>query len=824
MTQASALFEIDPGTGSYGAPGVAQNAAASATINCRLASVSGVYQIEWRITGTHGGNFPALTYSGNPVKQIATFTLPGGLGQAYGIECKVNGGVSPAGDLKTSAVYVLDAAGNRPFFTTETFESDATHGIIPRLNTNVPITGVSVPTNDVVWVDGINGSAGGTAGDLNDPFQTITQGIAAAAALTPTAINPVAILVHPGVYTEAPLTLPAFVTLKSVGGRGTTIIEASTTTSPLVTGSANSCIEGFALTGADGAGGIAILLAVAGSMSILRCKIYDCTTGISATGAGAIVDAREVDITREAGQTLGTAFSCTAAANLKIVDSTAAGVPGTLITEGFKCDGLGSLLTIADCTVVFSVDGVHISNDGTIGAAIGFLNNCTNGIHIAATNGLLSIASMSIFDATTWNILVEGPTAQLITSDLLMFPIPGLISLHATADWDGTWFARDGENSFNVENELRVGSAQRPAEASFGGGDSHTLGMVVKTNTNGTAGAWNDLTTEAASSTGSTFFAFAGTAVDNCLYVGSDISQDALGLKLLCTAAVSGGAIDCEYYNGATWVAFDWMTSLADSPYTTSAKALFAAAVDYQMRFGPQAGAATLLLDGDTKYWMRFRVTSVLTTRPQLEQIKLHSSHFEINREGFNEFFGMARKWRVVNVNSNTFVGIGVSSPTDQDLFVGAVGAVGLENNSFVQNLDRQAGIGIPNPFELDTSHKGRLRINWQPATAAAGNVVWRAVVSTIQSDDLLATSSPGSLTEEIVSAVSAAPGVADQGVVVEMELDFSAIVTSDLTTLSIMIQRQGSSGSDTYGAAAIIRPGGIQLRGLAWADGEPMV
>jgi hypothetical protein len=107
---ASALFEIDPGTGVYGAAGVAQDAAASAVINCRIASVSGVNSIEWRITGTHGGNKPALSFSGNPVKQIATFTLPGGLGQAYGIECKVNGGVSPAGDLKTSAVWHHPAA------------------------------------------------------------------------------------------------------------------------------------------------------------------------------------------------------------------------------------------------------------------------------------------------------------------------------------------------------------------------------------------------------------------------------------------------------------------------------------------------------------------------------------------------------------------------------------------------------------------------------------------------------------------------------------------------------------------------------------------
>lgn len=823
MTQASALFEIDPGTGTYGPPGVAQDAAPSVIVNCRVASVSGVYEIEWRIFGTHGGNTPALTYSGNPVKQIASFTLPGGLGQAYGIECKVNGGVSPRGDLQTSAVFVLDSGGNRPFFLGETFEEDPDHGVIPRLNTNVPIIGTSVPTNDTVWVDAINGTAGGTAGDLNDPFQTIAQGLAAAAALTPSATNPIAVMVRPGVYTEAPLTIPGFVTLKSTGSRETTIVDASTTTSPLITGSADSYIEGFTLTGANGAGGIGIKLGVSGTMGALRCKIFDCTTGIQATGATAMINAREIVATRLPGDAMGTAIESLSGAVLMAADCTVSGSPGAMLTEAYLSDGSGSLLTLDDCTAAYAVDAVLASNDGEIAASNGNYADCTNGIHIAATNGSIAIATIGILSATAYSILLEGPASNLITSGLLLTPNPEKISLHPTATWEGTWFGRDGERAQNVEGEFRVGRAAAPGEASFGGGDSHTIGMVAKTNDNGTSGTWNDITTEAASSSGSTFYAFAGTAVNNCLYVGSDSSQHMLGLKLLCTAAVLGGAIDCEYWNGA-WVAFDWMTSLADSPYTTSAKALFAAINDYQMRFGPQSGAISSTLDGDLKYWMRFRVTSALTTRPQLEQIKLHSNHLEINREGFNEFFGTARKWRVVNVNSNTFVGIGVSSPTDQDLFIGAVGAVGLEHNSFAQNVDRQAGIGIPNPFELDTSYKGKLRINWQPADASAGNVVWRAVISTIQSDDVLATSSPGALAEEIVSAISAAPGVAGEGVVVEMEIDFSDIVTSDLTTLSIMIQRQGTSGSDTYGANAIIRPGGIQLRGLVWADGEPLV
>jgi hypothetical protein len=821
---ASALFEIDPGTGTYGAPGVAQDAAASSVINCRVASVSGVNSIEWRIFGTHGGNFPALGYSGNPPKQIATFTLPGGLGQAYGIECKVNGGVSPAGDLKKSAVYVLDAAGNRPFFHGETFEADALHGVIPRLNTNVPITGVSVPTNNTVWVDAVNGSAGGTAGDLNDPFQTIAQGIAAAIALLPTAVNPVAVKVRSGVYTEAPITIPSFVTLIGDGGTNATIITASTTTAALIVCSANSSLDGFQIQGADGAGGIGISHTAAGALAYVKsCIVCDCTTAISAAGAGVQLSLRQVDVTRAAGETLTTAITATAAATISAFDARVIGVAGAMITTAFVADGAGSKIVVSGHREEYATDGFLVKNTGECLITSGLSNNCTNALRFDTTGGTINISSTVVTGTTAWNVLVDGTgaTAFLTTSDVLWDD-----KISFPSGWAG-WFGNlldQNESSFDVAGELRVGRAEAPAESSFGGGDSHTNGMAVKTNTNLTAGVWNDVTTEAASPSGSTFFAFAGTAVDNCLFVGSDTSQAARGLKLLVSSPVVGGVIDCEYWNGAAWVSFEWMTALADSPYTTSAKALFAAAVDYQMRFGPQASAAASTLDGDTKYWIRFRVTSVLTTRPQLEQIKLHTSHFEINREGFDEFFGAARKYRVINVNSNTFVGIGVSSPADQDLFVGTVGAVGLENNSFAQNVDRQAGIGIPVPFELDTSHPGRLRINWQPADAAAGNVVWRAVISSIGAADVLATSSPGSLSETIVSATSAAPGVAGQGVAVEMDLDFSGIVTSDLSVLSIMIQRQGTSGSDTYGASAIIRPGGIQLRGLTWCDGEPLV
>jgi len=138
---ASASFEIDPGTGIYGPAGVAQDAAASVVVNCRLVSVVGVNPslISWRCFGTHAAAQAALvpTLSGSPSGQIASFTLPAGLAQAYGIECTVNGGPDVTGDNNTralSAVYVLDANGKRPFFVSETVERQATHGTTEILN------------------------------------------------------------------------------------------------------------------------------------------------------------------------------------------------------------------------------------------------------------------------------------------------------------------------------------------------------------------------------------------------------------------------------------------------------------------------------------------------------------------------------------------------------------------------------------------------------------------------------------------------------------------------------------------------------------------
>lgn len=132
----SALFTINGGTA-----GVAADVSASSTVNLALASTSGVRSVTWTIFGTSGSDFPAptITKSGAPSGVTASFTIPAGAGQAYGIRCVVNNGRNEVGQVDNSltsqsAVYVLYPSGRRPFFAGETTESDSVYGWTERIN------------------------------------------------------------------------------------------------------------------------------------------------------------------------------------------------------------------------------------------------------------------------------------------------------------------------------------------------------------------------------------------------------------------------------------------------------------------------------------------------------------------------------------------------------------------------------------------------------------------------------------------------------------------------------------------------------------------
>lgn len=84
---------------------------------------------------------------------------------------------------------------------------------------------------------------------------TITAGLAAAAALTPTAAAPVLVWVAPATYTEAAgITIPLGVTLASMGRSPESAVIVASVTGAVVTLSNLSTIDGFTIEGAAIAG------------------------------------------------------------------------------------------------------------------------------------------------------------------------------------------------------------------------------------------------------------------------------------------------------------------------------------------------------------------------------------------------------------------------------------------------------------------------------------------------------------------------------------------------------------------------------------------
>lgn len=138
MAAQDVQIELQENASGYGSAGVHLDASATSTIYARLDDVTGLQTISWEIFGTHSSavSAPAVTLSGNPAGEIASFVLPSGAGQAYGIRAYITDD-SGASATPENAVYVVYANGYAPMFAGETTHRNATHGRLADLNATI---------------------------------------------------------------------------------------------------------------------------------------------------------------------------------------------------------------------------------------------------------------------------------------------------------------------------------------------------------------------------------------------------------------------------------------------------------------------------------------------------------------------------------------------------------------------------------------------------------------------------------------------------------------------------------------------------------------
>lgn len=596
-----------------------------------------------------------------------------------------------------------------------------------------------VPTANTVWVDPANGDdVTGTAGEQTLSFATLPAALLAAKLLSPSVTNPVLISCRPGIHETAPLDMStsSYITLAGADGCETAIIEASTATSPIITAGDGVVIKNVTLQQANGAGGIGVLMSVSGVCRIESCCMRDCTIGARSTGPNRKMDVYRTLFIRASGEVMDRALEATNGGSLVASECVLNGEPGTLIERIVAADN--AIVDINDPRIAFGVSGLYAENGGAIrcqGAQITF---CTNGVHIANTNGTISIATSAAFSSTTEDVLIEGGASLLIASGL---GHEKDLNVQAGSQVVGTRFD-SSKLLLTVEGNQSVGAAGRSGTASFGGGGIHVDGLRAWHNNNVEAGTFTDVTAAVISESGSAIDLVPGTGLGNSFFIGGILPLP--GLYFDVVLAQSGGTITPKYWDGGAWQPIPrWMTTEAVPDYAPTGDALFAATGRQNMRFGGITGEAAKAVNGVTRYWYLFEVTSALTTSPQIEQARLHSHHSRKDPDGVDEFFGDARPEVYADLDLNTWAS--GSTP----------GSFGITNYStnvrrgrrdadFPNTTAREMGYRWPIPKGFDTSYEAELIVRWKPSTTNTGAMVLQEYHVIVPPNSLLNGTLPG--------------------------------------------------------------------------------
>lgn len=647
----------------------------------------------------------------------------------------------------------------------------------------------------------------------NGDATTLTAGLALLNALVPapSVANPASMIVYPGTYTEAPLTIPTGASFVGIGGREQTVLLASTTTAPFIIGSATSLMRGFTVNGANGVGGVGLsyISGATGHWEIFDVEVHDCETLMHCSGMDRKILCGNVELERQSGQAgtigmLADGGGRIDGLSVKIECEDVAPLP-----DGVIADGAGSSVHLIGYEIEHCTSGVHVKNGGEFHGTSGEVSGCTNAARINTGGGELLLTGFNAEDSIAWDILIEDTAGVCHISSGVIDN--DKVAVVAGAQFLASYFSlREGDEALQIQGELHVGSPERPKESAFGEGDSHTRGMFVFRNTNGEAGAWSDITTEMASHSGSTADLFPGAGIGSTFYVGGD--QPFPGLKIDLTAALGlgTGTIVREYWSGAAWTSFLEMSSDSDAPYGQYADQLFERPSDEQVRFGLMSGWVTRLLNGETKYWMRVRVTAGITTIPTAEQIKIHTNRTEINKDGVAEFFGAARPERDLLWRRNLMDDVSGEEPTNGNIAISPNILISAVSNVFNNNaIDARAGT-FSIPDGIDTGFPLKFVLTWKN-DAVGGDVEWNLVTAVVKEGDLI----NGTLPEGPVLSQIKTVGALNTLEITEFEIDASLLIPGDILALRVFRDGRAGNPDDTLaGSVTLVNTRGA---GIFW-------
>ena len=616
--------------------------------------------------------------------------------------------------------------------------------------------------------------------------------------------NRYVIQVAPGIYTENnPLQGKEYVNLKAVGDLQTTRIVAANPNADLMVMSNLFTLQGFSLWDVTGANNYAINQSVEGITSLTRCLFGNCSNGALINNSLASMTINDCGVFNPIATTIR-GVSCQAGA-LNI--NTLIGSLGNVITL-LEATGVDSSITANNVRSILpsvvtaisvrdlakaDINGANFSYIGTAVEIEGGAHAHLNGVRVdkAATDGvrindigantILNVQSTIVensvgfdFNLLSSTCLVSGNASTSINK----------INFVSGARMYGTVLdLQEDDEGVNIIGELHVGLPEKGTESVFGEGDSYTRGMLVYSETE--LGAFTDRSIAAGSASGSTF-TYDGVVTDNAIYVASSLNSingpgvlPHYGIKSKLDTAIVGGIVVAEYWNGTIWAELNGMEVDSDGKYYPHAKNYFQNIGGHHIRYD-----SVLVNDSWSKndpmglgtdyFWTRFRIASTITVAPVFEQFKLHTNRFEINADGWTEYFAKARPIGQLSLSLASGVPF-EGAMQSQDLYVSQDIGVGGSNNKFTATGDK-LGVNGFLPFDCDTSSP--LNLTWSGHPSATGNYEWTVRWAWITEGDPVTYAEPGAPIANSSSIVITKAVTVDTVVSFEASLDISDMIS----------------------------------------------
>lgn len=607
--------------------------------------------------------------------------------------------------------------------------------------------------------------AGGDYNNIKEAVESITDS---------SGINRYTIQVAPGVYIEdnsiGPINIPSFVSIQAIGIRSVIVTPQDDTQSTFeITGTSTfNYILGVVFSG-NGINSWAVEVTTSGRVGIWDCVLRDCYNGFLMDNSSGTIDIKRFAVNNP----LGTTTNCVIkilAGKYSILDGTYR--DSSIITTGIEVNGstcLGKVINIDSISInvqtAFKIDGGALFNGsqlGVIGAFDGLvvdgdgtevrLFSCVfrqcqqDGFRIQGTGSInFSLYSGVVISNGRWNFNVDNSNSIITGS--------GFTELDKGNIASGALFIAElvditeGDEGLNILGELHVGRSMNPSESVFGGGDSHTFEYVYTFNGVST---YTDKTTEAKSFTGSTL-QFDGITTNNAIYIANRYPITFEGIKIAIETPVNigSGVIIAEYWNGS-WVEMNACTVLSSTPFLKYSKNYFNQAGGYHIKYNPYIRNDWVVNDpvgiGENYYWMRFRITSTITSSPVIQQIKIHTSRTEINGDGTSEFHMDARVYKKLKVDALRPIEGNMQSAS---IYVDENVGVGLSNNRFTAVADI-LGVSFELPEDCDTS--APLVLNWKGKFSATGSAQFTVRLKIVRPGDPYTNTEPAPSGDTVVA------------------------------------------------------------------------